>query len=499
MPEAAANPALDEELIYVGQWWVPGFEHQKLIGDLVRTEKRGMQLRFRVAEGFTSGVQQPIKVIHGTDKHGKPVTLFHSMWAGDSQSAALCNFAYRVGYCFHGLHLHSWADAVFDEYETDLEHLSAWVDISGFLQENAPDLEFVIHHRLPADREFDSGKGFKVTLAAHGQAQSSIDGTRSIKESWLLRLVYPEPQNFKRIRRDAHKIRRLLSLAVGKPLHEQTFILRRKIDSKWAAGKRLARDIRCISSGTHWPNPSRKRHACEMRFSFPNVEQEFEKILRCWMSLQERLADVLNLLFSTEENSALYTHHKFLVLAQALEVYHRCWRERYPQNVETKVDFTARKKRILSGLSKTDAAWLKSKIGATNNVTLDTRLHAVLADKRKWLAGLVVNEKEFAKTVRLLRNQYTHWPEPSKRKTKAKAADTYEVYERLFRVLLVCVLSDLGLPDAVIRRAAKYDPGVWVSYTEKEEQTPTTNSFPLLGLPLSRGRNYGKPKKKSAD
>lgn len=480
------SASLDEETICEGQWWVPGFEDQKLLGELVRSRKNRIELRFKIAEGFKSGVQQPLKVVHGLDEHGKPVSLFYAMWAGSSQTSALTKFAYNVGYYFHGLHLKSWADAVFDELESELPHLTSWVAISGFLESDKTNPEAKIRYKLPPDRAFDCGKGFKLVLAARMRSNSSIEGTRSIEEIWFLRLVYSKSQPFKRIRRDYQVIRRLLSLATGESLREEPFVLRRKIDSEWFGGKRLPYDVHCIAPGARRSDAKAYLPPFEMRFSFTKVEQVFEKILKNWMTLQVRLEDVLNLFFSTEENAGLYSHHRFLILAQALEVYHRCWGERYSQFVETPIEFASRSKRILALLAKSDAKWLKQKIGGMNRVTLDMRIRAVLADKRKWIAGLVPDEKDFSESVRVLRNQYTHWPNHTERKRRDKPLDTSAISERLFQVLLVCILSDLGLPDEIILNAVKHEEGISVSYTEEDEKEQGANSFPMLLPPIPK-------------
>lgn len=68
----------------------------------------------------------------------------------------------------------------------------------------------------------------------------------------------------------------------------------------------------------------------------------------------------------------------------------------------------------------------------------------------------------------------------------------HELSERLYRVLLVCVLSDLKVPEQVIWQAARYEGGIVIRYTEDDEPTYNTNSFPTLLLPPVKSRKKGK-------
>lgn len=469
-----------EERICEGQWWVPGCEGDRLIGELFRGEAGELKLRFLVAGGFVKAGDQLLKIIHGLDEHAKPVTLFYGIWSGSHERAAITGFLYSIGYVFFGEHLNSWEEAVFDEVETELDYLSDWIAVSGFEIIETKVGESSIFHRLPENREFSSGRGFRLILAASSTRTTGAAGLASITEKWCLRLVYENKCAFKQIRDDLRAIRWLLSLGVGRKICEREFILRRSAETLWFSGRRLTTDIKCVTPDVRVCILKDRMHAPFMRFSLSKVDDCFEEVLMKWMVMRERLRDVLALFFSTEENSALYSNHVFLFLAQALEVYHRCCGRRYASAIEPKEKFEARKIRIFSKLNDEDAAWLKKKLGAANVPTLEMRLLEVLADKKKWLGELIPDPTRFAETVRNLRNKFTHWPDPKKRKKLDDDVELGDLSERMKRVLLVCFFSDLGLPDSIVERAARYCPPNFVRFSEEDEKSSPPTAIALL-------------------
>lgn len=479
--------------LYEGRWWVPGFEKEKQIGEFYLGKERGLYLRLRIPQGFADTVRTPIKVIHGLDEHGKPLTLFAAGWAGAKLKGAFTTGIYRVGYCFHGLHITKWAEAAFDEVEIDFTHLQGWMNIYGFISKREKEHESVLHYELPENHEFLIDDELTLRFIVTMTTLHDWKDFASIRQEWSLRLVYRKPQTFKRLTHDIRVVRRFLSLAVGRPVNERRLILRRSREHLWRSGKRLARDVLCWTPRMRHQLSEDRIDTRVMLFPFTAVQKQFGIMLVNWFSYQKTMRDVLNLYFSTRENPHLYSGHQFLFLAQAMEVYHRCNTTRYSQVVESKANFKERRKRLKKYLSKVDAKWLDDRLQHANQPNLNQRLLEILSDKRHLLGNYLGDERQFAEIVKCTRNYLTHW---SVKKNASKyIADNdklFEVIQDLRAVLLVCFLSDIGVPDSIVKKVLRRTEFAIVRYDEEDE---FESSAPVAGL-LTERKPTKKPTKR---
>lgn len=479
--------------IYEGQWWVPDDENGRILGELFLGREQGLHLRLKIPEGYASIGDRPIKVIHGLDQHGKPITLFQSHCSNQVQSGALTIFTYSVGFCFHGAHFLRWAEARFNEADAQFTFLQDWMNISGFIPEKAEDGEAVLHYRLPEDLEFDSGHGFVLklfaTVSTHGERQDF----RSIRQSWTLRLKYRQAQPFKRIRRDLRIVRRLLTLGVKRSVDQLTFTVSRSDDDQWLGGKRLRCDIKCYTPETRDELDDDRKHAAWMLFAFTDVRSEFGTILNRWFDYHEQLDDALNLYFSTVENQHLYSNHVFLFLAQALEVYHRSQPTKFAQAIESKAEFRKRLARLTKDANKADAKWLRAALAFANAPTLNTRLLEIFREKKPILGDFIENEKEFTDLIRRTRNHFTHWSEKTKKLGRiADDDDLFDLSYRLKVILQVCFLSDIGVPERIVKKLLAVPKWTVVSFDEEDDVDVSGPQTPQLRLTAPKKRKKAK-------
>jgi len=481
--------------IYEGQWWVPGAEDGRILGELFMEREHGLHLRLKIPEGYASIGERPIKVIHGLDQHGKPVTLFQSHCSNQEQSGALTIFTYSVGFCFHGVHLSRWGEAQFDEADAEFTYFQDWMNISGFIPEKTKDGEAILHYQLPEDLEFDSGHGFVLKIFATVSTHSERGDFRSIRQRWTLRLKYKQAKPFKRIRRDLRIVRRFLTLGAKRPVEQMNLTLSRSDDDRWLGGKRLREDIKCYTPEMRDRSDDDRKHAAWMLFAFTDVGSEFGAILNRWFGYHEQLDDVLNLYFSTVENPHLYSNHVFLFLAQALEVYHRSQPAKFAQALESKAEFRKRLARLTKDASKPDAKWLRAALAFANSPTLNTRLLEIFHEKRPILGDFIGNEKEFADLVRRTRNHFTHWSENTKKPGRIAGDD--ELFDLSFRlkvILQVCFLSDIGVPERIVKKLLDVPKWTVVSFDEEDDDEVSGSETPTLRLPAPKKGRRAKPR-----
>lgn len=204
----------DEQQLYEGLWWVSGTPDEKLFGALF-IGPGGLTLRLKVPKGYANAHMKPLKVVHGTDQHGKPVTIFYSTNVGNFAQGAVTALTYSVGYCFHGAHFAKWAEVIFDEAEVDYQYLQEWIDISGFVSDDSKEHVAAIRYELPEDITFSCSRDFSLTFVPKVTTHWERSEFGSIRQHWSIRLRYKKLQPFKRIRQDLLAIRRFLTLGVG--------------------------------------------------------------------------------------------------------------------------------------------------------------------------------------------------------------------------------------------------------------------------------------------
>ena len=81
--------------------------------------------------------------------------------------------------------------------------------------------------------------------------------------------------------------------------------------------------VELLQQNTGVEDAERSTPALNMIASFDDLGQDAGRIIRRWFEYHERLEPALNLYFAVIFNRSLYSNHRFLFLAQALEVYHR--------------------------------------------------------------------------------------------------------------------------------------------------------------------------------
>jgi hypothetical protein len=176
-------------------------------------------------------------------------------------------------------------------------------------------------------------------------------------------------------------------------------------------------------------------------------------VITKWFEYHEQLDSVLNLYFAVLFNPSLYINHRFLFLAQALEVYHNTNPE-FVGYVQPKADFRARRDRIILAALPEEKEWLEGKLHYANQKTLAQRLAEILARNKTEAEQFISDFQRFADSVKNTRNYHTHFDEELKEKGKVTddMAALVRLVSQIETLLGVCILKDLGITGAPIAR-----------------------------------------------
>ena len=443
-----------------GRWWLPTKPDEVWFGKLVEDADGRLTLTTQemksltMAEIFKGDFRLKTEpLICGRDAGDKPVSLLHCNDYGTHGSFGM--FTRKIGGAFALLGFEAEAqDKVrFSRVLADFTHLQAWLDLSCLSHEEE-DGTTQISYRYPKDVPFTLADGTRVTIRAKLNSKFSGKGfggwsetKYEFSEQRHLEFAFPQPLRLTEIITRILSIRWLLTLLVSRPVHltKLTALLPDVLDE----GK-PEQSIEVLGSHLDRSESPKSPHPSEMLASFAEVQPTFVELLDRWRDYHHRLAAVLPLYFSIRFNDELYSNHRFLFLAQALEVYHAVTSN---SAIAPTAEYKARLKRVLESVPEEDREWVGEGLRFANKKTLAQRLDEILGRHPTEAARIVGDMLDFADKIRHTRNYYTHFEERLKKLGKvASDAEIILLTERMQRLLEVCFLKDLGLDGGPVRK-----------------------------------------------
>ncbi|MDE2637147.1 MAG: hypothetical protein OXI30_12360 [Chloroflexota bacterium] len=219
-----------------------------------------------------------------------------------------------------------------------------------------------------------------------------------------------------------------------------------------------------VSGYADKPRPMLPEH---MMFTFKDVQNSPSKYLSNWISKSVELQSVYDLYHQSIYSRVIHFRTRFLLLAQALEAYHRnLYDEKYQKKCRYKSAKRALKDAIPEWIDDEHRSNLLASIDHGNDFSLKTRIVKIL-DKilRNYLEGdnfaivdsLIGDFHEFAEEVKATRNYLTH--HPKKRSKKVLSDDEIVEYiPKMLLLLRICLLIELGCPPEKIKHQVIGNP-----------------------------------------
>jgi len=189
----------------------------------------------------------------------------------------------------------------------------------------------------------------------------------------------------------------------------------------------------------------------EMLFTFEDISEKFENVLKNWFEKAEMLKPVYDLYFGTLYNPRMYLQHEFLSMIRAVEAYHRLKFEGKYLSDEDYEPIQERFKDIINKLS-VEASFkeaLKSKLKYGNEYSLRKRLKDLFVAYQEITQNFIKDEDNFINRVIDTRNYLTHYDK--KLRSIADGKDLYCITQKLKIILQTCLLYELGFDRKEIK------------------------------------------------
>ena len=444
---------------YVGQWWLPERPETQCHGTLRFDGTNSPELKLlgslREFAGRGIGGDEPFTpdIILGFTQDGKAITLYRCYETSSTLSyPGIPSVSYIANYAIVGSHLSTKGNVRFEKFWIRYDRLVEWTQLTGFTRQF--DLDGNAFRGLMVD--WHAPPPYEVTVAGwqvrfHHQLDQQGDHFEhyNLEHQVRLEVQPPEPKSIEEFHGEfANHYRNLVTLGLGTPIYTSELLAQPVLGADNPDPK--ARASRIYHHVSRRDKAVGKIHESKMLFSFPAIAAGYATCLQKWFSRTELLRPVYNLYFGTFYSEPGYVETEFLVLAQALESYHR---RVFGGALLGPAKFGPVREALVGTIGRED-------LGITPEAreAYERKLHYFDEPALRRRAKEVV--RSFGETARLLipkagcfadrltntRNYLTHHDE-SLRELSASGENLWLLAQQVRFVLELCLLREMGLSD----------------------------------------------------
>jgi len=455
---------MTEEFEYTGKWRLPDNPDKKVHGTLKITPGEGA-----VLDLIGSFVPLPDSLpnsdffrnshtIFGFSSNGKKLSLFNCFLTQlPLHFPGFPVSSFFVDTVLVGAYFQKIEDVKLKSISVYYSHLDEWVGISGFelgnLNQYTSRKELVVKYKKPRSIETNIN-GLKIKIGNDFSFKTLSAPLKEIimKERAFIAIEPSESKFFEEYTTDIlYHIRNFLSLGVMEPVYPLTIVGSTEEDVD-VGGDRDSK-VEIFSDLRNIPKTIKELHPFDMLFTYVDISDRFEVLLKNWFEKASLLEPIYDLYFGTLYNPHLYLEFQFLSLIQAIESLHRrvyggayMPKEDYSEIYENL--FTA----IPESLDNDHKESLKSRLKYGYEFSLRKRLRELLNKYKENFKDFVdiTNNNTFISKVVDTRNYLTHHDKELKERA-VEGEELYTITQKLKILLEICLLTELGFTSEEIR------------------------------------------------
>ena len=448
-----------EELEYKGVWWLPNQPKKQISGNLRFSPNKGAILDLFGSFSFSKNPRetQNFPIILGNTLDGRKFTLFNCLETERiTHIPGAQTSSFLVGTTFKDVHFQEQKDIKFKSISVHYSYLDNWLGISGFDMSPSAKDEIIIKYNPPKPIKFNIGD-YEISIDIHTTypRYTTVQTEASIKQTSYITIKSPEEKSFYEYQNAMANIKNFLSLGVRGLLYPLDIKGITDINKKIIKDKELHLPIDISYKLPDIPE-DREILPFQMLFTFKDVHDKFELLLKNWIEKTHLLKPTYDLYFGTLYNPHLYFESQFLSLTQALESYHqRTYVGKYLPEEDYKKIYNMLMNTIetaLEGIKGSLKDRLKAYLKYGNVFSLRTRLKEILNSNEELINLFIRDKDKFINDVVETRNYLTHY---DKDKEMPSPAESYEELFRLIQnlrtIIETCLLRESGFSPAEIK------------------------------------------------
>jgi hypothetical protein len=308
-----------------GLWHIFGKDRPPCYGVLSYDPETGLELDTKTFDEIEESVMMRSltnegrpkveSVIIGFDQGNQPITLYDCFVCGNSPNRRLQALKISSSFATAGRAFESWDEIQADHIFVNYTLLDNWMDkkIMDSVLDKDGNPAFKVASYSEIATSLDNGssaKIFSTSQVSWSRNQETFTGDHCIE------FKFPRKISIKNALSEyAEGFRRFLTLLIG----ELVFIEQVTFHPD---DKKGPHSVELLQNNHGIKNANRDIHALFMLVNFRDIKTDFNGILNRWLGLRKKFDVVIDLYFATLKQT-LYVEVRFLLLAQALEVYHR--------------------------------------------------------------------------------------------------------------------------------------------------------------------------------
>lgn len=190
--------------------------------------------------------------------------------------------------------------------------------------------------------------------------------------------------------------------------------------------------------------PPRNLTPSHFLLNLDDVVTVFDRVLSNWLRLSHDFNDALTLFFGPRYADHMYGELAFLMLAQALEVFHRT---KYPSATMIPSDeYEQTRKALIKATPKGHKNLISARLNRGNDPFYKTRIMDLIDYAGPAVSKLVGQRPDrWAHAIKNARNALTHW-NPVREGIEPGTQDFFDLQRQALILMKVVLLRELGFP-----------------------------------------------------
>ena len=463
-----------EKFEHKGLWFLPSNTERKVHGILKYDYEKNINVLELIGSFYDYSNQRNEKedIILGITTDDVDITLvdcYFSFLSGiprnesdkfpNRRESALATLNFKVSSILKGQHIYNQEDLSFQKIYVEIFNLDEWVGISGLEVENdysngTKNIHY--KYREPIIVSISEDIDMEIKFITNHPMKSRFTKELTLSQRTILSFHSKKYNTLNEFIYLLRKFNNFLSTSLQNPvriqeieLYSDKFItlidgqieMEKTIDAYQIINPELKFD--------------KKQQDWEMLFTYSDIENNFETIIKKWFYNYEKFEEPFNLVLSQYYVSQYYLENLFINVAQAAESFHRRLEliDDTPKTGQDK-EFNNKLERVLKSTPEDLIKWVESKISKPQHY-YDTRLRYILKEfSNSELDKMIGDHSKFVKNIKNSRDYYTHYN--SRNKDNAlHSVELIELYLRL-RLLLICgFLIESGFEKNLLEKLIK--------------------------------------------
>lgn len=433
-----------------GRWWRSDSPEKKLSGVLMQTDDNAwiLQLEGTFEElpvpkksgqpvEISMRLPEPIPVLTGFTTSGRRVSLVECFpLRSILPIVGNGSLELRPTLIIYDVHFETADDFKLKSLSIHCSNLDRWLATSGFALEPGTQLyPLSLTYSIPSsiDVPLDNGVGIGFSFSGRGPSFPVFSEVRITQQSWI-RARSDQPRPFESLWPMLIDLTNLIALACGQPVRPLEIRATCEVVNS-PDGKPYS--IELIDNRPQIVGSPQEAAAHDMLFTFADVKEQFDKIVKAWFGRDAKIQSLYDLYFGTLHSNSMYVEHRFLNMFQALESFDR---RSFVPAVEQMERHQERLIRVLGAVEEGDKKWLVGKLRHSHEPAAADRLRRLVKDLN---AAWLVSESDIT-SAGDLRNYYTHFDPEVEKRLSSMDERGKATYNLSVRLQLLCELVLLG-------------------------------------------------------